>query len=48
MLSRFITRNPDNLSLGEQIVSAVVGATLATVIATAVVSAVVIGIIALL
>lgn len=48
MLSRFITRNPDTLSVKEQILSAVVGATLATVAATVVVSVVVISILALL
>jgi hypothetical protein len=48
MLSRFMTRNPDTLSLGEQILSAIVGATLATVVASAVASALVISLIALL
>jgi hypothetical protein len=48
MLSRFLTRNPDTLSVGEQIVSAVVGAVLATVAASAIVSLIVVSIIALL
>ena len=48
MFSRFLTANPDTLSRGEQIVSALVGATLATVVVTAVVSALFISVVALL
>ena len=48
MRSRLTTTNPDTLSVGEQILSALVGATLATVVASAVASALVISVIALL
>ncbi len=48
MISRFITKNPDSLSLLEQVVSAVVAAILATVAAGVVVSLMFVAVMALL
>ena len=48
MLSRFMSRNPDTLSFGEQILSALLGASLATIAASAITSVIVIGIFAML